>query len=125
MPSGDLTYRLATSTGLDYYIRHYDVRFEPDAVRAIIGNATSPKQTPPDSTGGRNQGGAPPKAWWDDFWIEICGRIYDGDLKPEKQADLERAMHDWAVQHGHDVGETTIKNAAWKLFKAWNMGSRT
>jgi hypothetical protein len=70
-----------------------------------------------------NKGGRPRKEWWDDFWIEICGLIYEGKLIPKTQADLEKAMLEW-VENRRDaeVGETTIKSAARKLFKAWKMG---
>ena len=69
-----------------------------------------------------NPGGRPRKEFWDDFWIEICGQIYEGDLKPETQADLERAMLEWVENRGGEVGETTIKAAARKLFKTWKLG---
>lgn len=68
------------------------------------------------------KGGRPRKEWWDDFWIEICRQIYDNELNPKTQADLERAMFEWVENQGFDVGETTIKAAAKKLFKAWKLG---
>jgi hypothetical protein len=112
--------------------RHFDVRFEPQGVNAMVALlaksplAPSPAQTP---TGPRESDGtriaptgAPRKDWWDDFWIAICGAIYEGDLKPQRQADLERAMLDWATKHGHEVSEATIRKVAKKLFSAWKLG---
>jgi hypothetical protein len=69
-----------------------------------------------------NLGGRPRKDWWDDFWIDICRQIYEGDLKPKTQAELERAMLGWATNHGHEMSEPTAKIAARKLFKAWKLG---
>jgi hypothetical protein len=51
----------------------------------------------------KNKGGRPPKAFWDDFWIEFFGRIHDGDLEPKSQADVKEAMiqiledHNWQL----------------------------
>ncbi|WP_316202903.1 MULTISPECIES: hypothetical protein [unclassified Bradyrhizobium] len=83
--------------------------------------------TPPVATAvAANKGGRPKKDWWDDFWIEICRQIWIGDLKPATQAELERAMFEWVENHRDaEVGETTIKAAAKKLFKAWDLGSKT
>jgi hypothetical protein len=73
-----------------------------------------------------NKGGRPRKEWWDDFWIEVCRQIWIGDLQPKTQADLERAMIEWVENHrSGEVGETTIKAAAKKLFKRWDLGSKT
>jgi hypothetical protein len=47
-----------------------------------------------------NKGGAPPKPWWDDLWSEMFRQIYTGDLVPKRQADIERAMLDWAASRG-------------------------
>jgi hypothetical protein len=124
--TGDLVY-LYRVYGHDFTkLRHFDVRFHPDDVRAIVANqapTTTPAEPEPRPTS--NRGGRPAKGFWDDFWIDICRQIYEGDLKPKRQADLERAMHEWVTNHGHDVGETTIKAAAKKLFAAWGLGSKT
>jgi len=103
-------------------VRCFDVRLNPPDVEASFPKAreVSPAairpQDPPLPE--PNKGGRPRKEWWDEFWIDIFQQIYEGDLKPAKQADLERAMLDWVSKHGHEAGETSIKNAARKLFKA-------
>jgi len=76
-------------------------------------DTASPKQ---------NQGGRPRKDWWDDFWIDICGQIYEGEMKPKRQADLEKVMLDWATKHGHEMSEATARKVAKKLFVAWRLG---
>jgi hypothetical protein len=132
--TGDLIFSRGSSyNSTDENISHYAVKFEPNSVRDIIKDA-GPKPTPttptksgvavtPD-TSPKNKGGAPRKEWWDDFWIAICGRIYEGDLKPSSQADLERAMLDWASANDHDMSESSAKTAARKLFKAWKLGDK-
>jgi hypothetical protein len=64
------------------------------------------------------KGGRPPADWWDDLWIEICRQLFTGDLKPAKQAHVENAMKTWAAQNGHDVGDSSIRPRARKLFSA-------
>jgi hypothetical protein len=111
-------------------VRCFDIRLHPKDVEASFpqpreNTPAVPIQLQPNQSEltapAPNKGGRPRKDWWDDFWIDICRQIYEGDLKPTKQAELERAMHDWVSNHGHEAGETTIKNAARKLFKAWKL----
>ena len=91
------------------------------ADREISAEELASWWTPPPPTQ-VNKGGRPAKDWWDDFWIDICGKIYEGDLKPQRQADLEKAMLDWATNHGHELSEATARKAAKKLFSAWKLG---
>jgi hypothetical protein len=109
-------------------VRYFGVRFEPKGIEEMIASAAPPVSLEPPDTpqvqplANPSKGGRPRKEFWDDFWIEICGRIYEGDLKPKTQADLERAMIEWVENRGYEVGETTIKAAARKLFNAWKLG---
>jgi hypothetical protein len=128
--SGDLRLRLGNYFS-DYYstdvvLTFFSVKIERKGIDEIVANATPkprPQKTPVKATERVNPGGAPRKEWWDDFWIAICGQIYEGKLLPKTQAELERAMLDWVGnQPGADVGETTIKAASRKLFKAWKLG---
>jgi hypothetical protein len=110
----------------------FGIKLNPDDVRSnlpqpqphlIESAAPTPETAPAEIT---NKGGRPRKDWWDDFWIEICRQIWIGDLQPKTQADLERAMFEWVENHRNaEIGETTVKAAARKLFKAWSLGSKT
>lgn len=60
--------------------------------------------------------GRPPKEWWDDLWVEMCRKIYEDGFAPKIQADIERAMLDWAVANDHEMSEITARRAARKLF---------
>lgn len=63
-------------------------------------------------------GGRPPAGWWDDMWIEICRSLYEGDLKPKRQSDIQSAMLTWAMEHGYSPADSTIKERARKLWTA-------
>jgi hypothetical protein len=128
--TGDFRYERRRESGVGHEnVSHHSVRFDPQGVRDIIKNAApapKPSAAQPKSSEATNNGGRPRKEWWDDFWIEICRQIWMGDLKPGTQADLERAMFEWVENHRNgEVGDTTIKAAARKLFKAWSLGSKT
>ena len=69
-------------------------------------------------------GGRPAAAWWDDLWVEMARQLYDGDLKPKRQADIETAMKDWAAAHGHNPADSTIRPRARKLWTALNKEDR-
>lgn len=71
-----------------------------------------------------NKGGAPKKAFWDDLWIEVAVKLGARKLEPKSQADIERFMLDWASSKGLDLGETTVKEPARKLFAALNQKVR-
>lgn len=63
-------------------------------------------------------GGRPPAVFWDALWAEICRALYLGDLKPERQADIERAMLAFVEERGFDAGVSTIRPRARKLWRA-------
>lgn len=63
-----------------------------------------------------NLGGRPRKEYWDDLWNAVWGQVYRGELQPKRQADLERAMLDWAVANSHELSESTVKPLARKMF---------
>jgi len=113
--------------------RCFGIKLNPDDVRANLPSVPQPSargeqrklQKPVEETAEPKKshpGGRPRKDWWDDFWIDICRQIYEGDLKPKSQAELANAMHQWVENRGFEAGETTIKTAARKLFNAWKLG---
>ena len=63
--------------------------------------------------------GRPPAAFWDDLWNHIWAQIYRGDFKPERQAQVEKMMLDWAIAKGHELSETVARERARKLWAAY------
>lgn len=95
-------------------VQAFGVSFSRPAIEALIAPAIANRQ--PARAAQVN--GRPPAAFWDDLWIEICRQLYVGELVPRKQSDLEAAMMDWAIKHGHDPSESTIRPRARKLWTA-------
>lgn len=125
--TGDLIYSVGDRYGASHEKSHFDVRFEPDTVRAIIAPLAKLKpKAAPEPPGNavataplKAKGGRPPKDWWQDFWIEMCRLIYEGKIRPEMtQSDIQRLMLQWVSDHDHEAGETVIKDAARKLKNA-------
>ena len=92
-----------TLTGVYFLAETLDVLLPRDAK---VGLADKP---------GPNPGGRPRKEFWDDLWCAVWGQIFRAELIPQRQADIERAMLEWAAVKNHDVSESTIKPLARKM----------
>jgi hypothetical protein len=105
--------------------RHYDrqewkafgVEFLAADIYRLL-NRSPPAEGSTAPTSPKNKGGRPQKAFWEDLWVEIARQLFLGDLKPERQADIEKAMLDFVSARGEEVGETTVRDSAKKLWKA-------
>ena len=81
-----------------------------DALRPGSGETKSV-----ETSGGPGNPGRPPAEFWDDLLCAIWGDIYRGDFKPKNQADVTKAMLDWASSKDHELSETSAKSRARKL----------
>jgi hypothetical protein len=72
--------------------------------------------TPIATNSQKNKGGKPLASHWDQLWANIATQLYVGDLKPQSQADIERAMKDWFAVNDLDIGDTTIRGRARALW---------
>jgi hypothetical protein len=75
---------------------------EPPSTLLKEGSAQKPK----------NKGGRPTAAHWDEMWAVIAVMLYLGDLKPKRQADIERAMKDWLASNDFEAGDTPVRDRA-------------
>lgn len=98
---------------LRYFTLH-GVHFLRESLGVLIPGtiATSAKSEP------KNKGGRPPAAFADDLMCAIWGLIYQGDLKPRNQAEIARAMLDWAAANDQELGATLAREKAQKVFAA-------
>lgn len=99
-----------------HHIRAYGVKFRKADVLSTFGLDAWP---PTPALAKLAQKGRPPADWWDDLWVEMARRLYVGDLKPSRQADIEKAMLDWLATNGQErVSESTIRPRVRKLWQA-------
>jgi hypothetical protein len=61
-------------------------------------------------------GGRPPAEFWDDLWAYIGASLYNGDLSPKNQADIEKAMAEWIDAQGHSAATSTVRSRARRLW---------
>lgn len=110
---GKFAGRGKSPNGLCYFTLH-GVHFLRESQSALTPAtiATSAISVP------KNKGGRPPAAFADDLMCAIWGLIYQGDLKPKNQAEIERAMLDWAAANGQELGATLAREKAQKVFAA-------
>lgn len=65
----------------------------------------------------KNEGGKPLARHWDEMWAEIAVRLWTGDLQPQTQADVKRAMLEWLNANNIDAGESTVVPRARQLWQ--------
>jgi hypothetical protein len=70
----------------------------------------------------KNSGGKPLAPHWDAMWAEIAYQLWCGGLKPERQADITKAMNDWLADKGHEAGETAVTKRARALWQRMERG---
>jgi hypothetical protein len=63
-------------------------------------------------------GGRPPAEWWEDLLINVCFQHFRGDLKPNTQAEVERAMQEWITARGYEAAISTVRIRARKVWHA-------
>lgn len=96
----------------------FSVRFKA----ADIEKMTPPTREPlaalsvPPTPPAVPRGGAPGKDFWEDMIIEIFRRSYLDNYQPQSQADVVRAMLDWASEQGHEASDSAVKTRARKVW---------
>jgi hypothetical protein len=80
---------------------------QPEAQGAV----SAPIPTAPAIKSGRK-----PHPFWEPLLIEMARQLYEGELNPEAQVDIEKAMHDWLVANSHEAGETAVRERASRLW---------
>lgn len=88
------------------------VHFLRESLVAFLPRTSAPST----SSVPKSKGGRPPAAFADDLMCAIWGLIYQGDLKPKNQAEIERAMLDWAARNDQELGSTAAREKARKVY---------
>jgi len=104
----------------------FGIRFDPAGINDLLNKPaklpepypSSPSLTPPSPSPEtpKHAGGAPRKEFWDDLWLAMFKRLWVENWQPKNQAEVEKAMLDWAAENGKDLGPTSVKTPAKKLF---------
>lgn len=89
---------------------------ETDATQS--GDKQDPVATAAPTIPANEKRGRPPAEWWDDMWVAIAMQLYSGDLKPKKQADIEKAMHNYIASRDQSAAPNTVRVRARKIWNA-------
>lgn len=87
------------------------VHFSRASLVAMLPNKVADAEPAADGSRGRL-----PAPFWDELWCAVFGMIFRGELIPKTQADVQRAMLDWASNHDHSLSESSAKLRARRMF---------
>jgi hypothetical protein len=62
------------------------------------------------------KGGRPLAEHWDDMWAAVAFALYNGDLVPKSQADIENEMLGWLEANGLAAATSTVRGRARRLW---------
>ena len=89
-------------------------RFTFTAPQPAAANAA-----PEPAATSKNRGGRPFARHWDQMWASVAMMLYEGDLHPTTQADVENAMKEWLSDHGHKSADSSVRSRAQHLWQLW------
>lgn len=106
----------------DREFKAFEVRLDPAGLASMIGHSPRSAATPPPLAL-PHPGGRPRKDFWEPLLTAIAADLYNGDLTPRLQADIERAMNEWIDANGHEASVGAVRERAralWKLIEDKN-----
>ncbi len=71
-----------------------------------------------------NKGGRPPAADWELAALEIAGRYYRGDFKPQTIADVGRELASWLGDQDSHLSDSVVRIHAKRIFEAFQTWER-
>lgn len=82
--------------------------------KQATGNDASSDSAP------KNKGGRPPVAFGDEMLCAMWALVFQGDFKPTQPTDIAKAMLKWAAARNFELGDTTAKEKAARVWAAMN-----
>lgn len=71
-----------------------------------------------------SKGGRPPVADWEAAALEIAGRYYRGDFKPQTIAEISRELASWLSDQDTHPSESVLRTHAKRIFDAFQVWER-
>lgn len=124
------SYAVATTTIAPFDDDYMEERFSawsievwPNDLEPIIWNDEPEPETAPP-TANTNKGGRPPAANWELAALEIAGRYYRGDFKPQTIADVGRELAAWLGDQDLQPSDSVVRIHAKHIFDAFQAWER-
>lgn len=95
----------------------FGVTFEPMGIAAMVQAAGGLTTLMPLPSLNNPTGGRPTATDWEAVMIELAGLLYEGTLRPDTQAMIERAIKDSLSAKGLNIGDTTARDHARPLYR--------
>lgn len=103
---------------MEEWFSAWDIDVWPNDLEPMIwDDGPEPEAAP--STANTSKGGRPPAADWELAALEIAGRYYRGDFKPQTIADVGREMASWLGDQDLHPSDSVVRIHAKRIFDAF------
>lgn len=103
---------------MEEWFSAWDIDVWPNDLAPIIWSDEPGPETA-SSTPNTNKGGRPPAADWELAALEIAGRYYRGDFKPQTIADVSRELTSWLGNQDLHPSDSVVRIHAKRIFEAF------
>lgn len=101
----------------------WDIDIWPNDLKPIVWDDDPEPEAAP-SIANANKGGRPPAADWELAALEIAGRYYRGDFKPQTIADVGRELATWLGKLDLHPSDSVVRIHAKRIFDAFQAWER-
>lgn len=105
---------------LEEWFSAWDIEVWPSDLEPIIWD-DEPVQEVSPPTSSSNKGGRPPAADWELAALELAGRYYRGDFKPQTIADVGRELASWLGDQNLNPSDSVVRIHAKRIFDAFRV----
>jgi hypothetical protein len=110
-------------TYVEEWYSAWDIEVWPNDLEPIIWD-DDPEPDAVQSAPNTNKGGRPPAADWEAAALEIAGRYYRGDFKPQTIADVARELASWLGEQDLHPSDSIVRVHAKRIFDAFQAWER-
>lgn len=108
---------------MEEWFSAWDIDVWPNDLEPMIWD-DEPQQEIALPASNANKGGRPPAADWELAALEIGGRYYRGDFKPQTIADVGRELASWLGNHDLHPSDSVVRTHAKRIFDAFQAWER-
>ena len=108
---------------MEEWFSAWDIDVWPSDLEPLIWDEEPEPETAPP-TPNMNKGGRPPAADWEMAALELAGRYYRGDFKPQTIANVGRELTSWLGNQDLHPSDSVIRVHAKRIFDAFQAWER-